>query len=205
MIYSTSPLVIVLFAVSTAAKSCVNITVPVDISARTGVFNIAVPQTNLDATTFIQNFTRQGRNFTDLALSGYTTTSGTYNISAEFCMPSVQTSHKPNLQILTHGIGFDKTYADFWQLCDPANIFSRYWDLSYNDFNYSYVDVATDTYQFCTLAYDRLGIGNSSHGEPLDEIQASLEIASLAEITNMLRNGTFPGVDKTFSKIVHVG
>ena len=81
----------------------------------------------------------------------------------------------------------------------------RYWDLSYNNFNYSYVDVATDKYKYCTLAYDRLGTGNSSHGEPLNEIQAFLEIAALAELTNMLRKGTFPGVKQTFGKVTHVG
>ena len=80
-----------------------------------------------------------------------------------------------------------------------------YWDLSYNNFNYSYVDVATDGYKYCTLSYDRLGIGNSSHGEPLDEIQASLEVAALYELTMMLRNGTFPGVSTAFDKVVHVG
>ena len=82
---------------------------------------------------------------------------------------------------------------------------TRYWDLSYNNFNYSYVDVATDKYGYCTLSYDRLGIGNSSHGEPLNEIQASLEIASLAELTTMLRKGTFPGVTQAFDKVTHVG
>ena len=87
----------------------------------------------------------------------------------------------------------------------PANRCGRYWDLSYNNFNYSYVDVATDTYGYCTLAYDRLGIGNSSHGEPLNEIQSSLEVAALAELTLMLRHGTFPGVKQTFDKITHVG
>lgn len=81
----------------------------------------------------------------------------------------------------------------------------RYWDSSYNDFNYSYVNVATDTYKYCTLNYDRLGLGNSSHGEPLNEIQSFLEIAALAELTMMLRNGTFPGVNQTFSKVTHVG
>ena len=93
-----------------AAKSCINITVPVDISARTGVFNIAVPQTDLDAATFIQNQTQQGRNFTDEALIGYATTAGTYNISTQFCVPSVNTASNPTIQILIHGIGFDKTY-----------------------------------------------------------------------------------------------
>lgn len=81
----------------------------------------------------------------------------------------------------------------------------RYWDIPYNNFNYSYIDVAVDDYKYCTLSYDRLGIGNSSHGEPLNEIQSYLEVAALAELTDMLRNGTFPGVKHAFEKITHVG
>ena len=106
---SLSLAVLASFSTYAAAKSCTNITVPVTVSARTGMFNIAVPQTNLDATTFIQNVTQQGRNFTDIALTGYKTTSGTYNISAQFCVPSADTSTNPTVQVLTHGIGFDKT------------------------------------------------------------------------------------------------
>ena len=81
---------------------------------------------------------------------------------------------------------------------------TSYWDLPFNNFNYSYVDAVTND-KYCTLSYDRLGIGNSSHGEPRDEIQASLEIAALYELTMMLRNGKFPGVPKAFTKTVHVG
>ena len=65
--------------------------------------------------------------------------------------------------------------------------------------------MATDRYHYATLSYDRLGIGMSSHGEPLDEIQASLEIAVLAELTMMLRNGSFPSLGQPFSKVIHVG
>lgn len=109
--FSKSAFAVVLLAGSAAAKTCMNMSVPVTISARTGVFDIAVPQTNLDATTFAQNQTQQGRNFTETILSGYATTAGTYNISAQFCMPSSMnaTMTKPTIQILTHGIGFDKT------------------------------------------------------------------------------------------------
>ena len=109
--FAISALSLVVLAGSATAKTCVNTTVPVTISARTGVFNIDVPQTNLDAITFVSNQTQQGRNFTETALSGYATTAGTYNISAQFCMPSSMdvTATKPTVQILTHGIGFDKT------------------------------------------------------------------------------------------------
>jgi hypothetical protein len=50
-----------------------------------------------------------------------------------------------------------------------------------------------------------LGIGNSSHGDPLNEIQAPLEVAATVALTMMLRNGTFPEVKKAFQKVVHVG
>ncbi|KAE8452475.1 hypothetical protein EG329_000377 [Mollisiaceae sp. DMI_Dod_QoI] len=187
MYYSTAALA--LFATSAAAKQCINATVPVQISARTGIFDIAIPQMNLEVTDFIFNMTQQGRNFTNTALTGYNTTSGTYNISTEFCRPDNDNSTDPTVQVLTHGIGFDKTY----------------WDLSSNNYNYSYVDVATDTYNYCTLNIDRLGIGNSSHGEPLNEIQSFLEVAATVQLTEMLRNGTFPNVNQTFTKVVHVG
>lgn len=90
-------------------------------------------------------------------------------------------------------------------ILDMLTGINSYWDSPYNNFNYSYVDVATDQYKYCTLSYDRLGIGNSSHGEPLNEIQASLEVAALAQLTMMLRNGTFPGVKQAFKKVTHVG
>ena len=195
---------VALLASLAAAKTCINATVPVNVDARTGLFNIATPLTNLDATTLASNFTQQGRNFTQFALEGYQTINKRYNISTEFCMPDSMASSQgswgsssatsPVVQVLTHGIGFDKAY----------------WDLSYNNYNYSYVDYATDHYGYCTLAYDRLGIGNSSHAvDPLatvDEIQASLEIAALHELTQMLRAGTFPSaLGHAFQKVIHVG
>ena len=93
------------------AKQCINQTVPVTISARTSIFNIAVPQTNMDAITFILNETQQGRNFNEVALAGYQTTSGTYSISTEMCIPDGCDWKVPpsGVQVLTHGIGFDKT------------------------------------------------------------------------------------------------
>lgn len=62
---------------------------------------------------------------------------------------------------------------------------------------------------YATLSYDRLGLGNSSHAntslETRDTIQSTLQVASLAAMTQKLRNCSFPQVNHTFSKIVHVG
>ncbi|KAI4204176.1 MAG: hypothetical protein LQ350_001367 [Teloschistes chrysophthalmus] len=177
------------FAGSVAAKQCQNLTVPVCISARNGVFNLPTLQGNADATTFAQNLTSIRGNFTKEVLLDYATVSGTYNISAKFCKPDVENGTNPTVQVLTHGLGFDKTY----------------WDLPFNDFNYSYIDVAVDQYGFCTLSIDRLGEGNSSKADPLSVLQAPAEMSVLYELTSMLRNGTLPNVPHAFSKIVHVG
>lgn len=172
-----------------SAKKCVNQTIPVSIASRNAVFgNIVNPQTNLQATNLSLVLAQQGHNATAEGLTGYRTISKTYHISTRFCTPDYPTEKNPAVQILTHGIGFDKTY----------------WDLSYDNFRQSYINTAVAN-RYCTLSYDRLGIGKSSHGEPRDEIQAALEIAALRAMTLMLREGKFPKVPHAFSKIIHVG
>lgn len=99
-----------LLAVAVSAKICYNMTLPISVTAQNGVFDgIETPKTNLDVTRFILATIQQGANFTDKALTGYNTVSGHYNISAQYCMPSSCRESSPNLQILTHGVGFDKT------------------------------------------------------------------------------------------------
>lgn len=96
-----------------SAKICYNATVQVPISARNGVFDdLDTPKTNREATMFALAASRQGGNGTKDALTGYATISGRYNISAQYCMSNKSASsnnHPPTVQILTHGVGFDKT------------------------------------------------------------------------------------------------
>jgi pimeloyl-ACP methyl ester carboxylesterase len=184
----TSIYVIAALTAAASAKHCINATVPVNVQAINGIFDISVPQTNLDVTTFISNLAQQGRNYTASITSGYKSISKTYDISTQFCIPSHGLQSNTTVQVLTHGVGFDKTY----------------WDIPYNNFNYSYVDAALNA-SYATLSFDRLGLGKSSHGHPLNEIQIFVEIAATAELTRMLRNGTFPGANHSFQKVVHVG
>ncbi|KAI9664983.1 MAG: hypothetical protein M1821_006431 [Bathelium mastoideum] len=171
-----------------AAKTCKSLDVPVNIEARQGTFNIPQLQSNLDATKFAQDSTSNQGNLTEEALTGYQTITGTYNISATFCAPDSNASNT-TVQVLSHGIGSDKSY----------------WDIQFGDGNYSYVDFAVDKYGYSTVAIDRLGIANSSHGDPLNFVQAPVEISALYEITKMLRNGSFPTVPTAFKNIVTVG
>jgi pimeloyl-ACP methyl ester carboxylesterase len=80
----------------------------------------------------------------------------------------------------------------------------RYWDLPYANYNYSYVDVAIAA-GYSTLAIDRYGIGNSTHGDPFNEIQANAEVEALNEVTKKLRAGSIAGISCTYKKVVHVG
>ena len=187
MIVSIAP--VLALVASAAARKCMNATVPVDVSARTAIFgNVPVPQTNPEVVAFIQKLSTQGSNYTAAGVTGYQTITKTYNISTQFCTPDDDKSANPTVQVLTHGIGFDKAY----------------WDLPYNNYNYSYVNSATAA-GYCTLSFDRLGIGASSHGEPRDEIQAALEVGALYSLTTLLREGRFPSVPHAFTKVVHVG
>ncbi|KAK7540761.1 Alpha/Beta hydrolase protein [Phyllosticta citribraziliensis] len=181
----------VLAALSTVVaseKTCLNQTVPVTISSRNGNFSLKAPSNNIEATAFVQNLSRPGQNYSSTVLSGYNTVSGTYNISTKFCYDNDKSGTDAALQILTHGIGFDKTY----------------WDLPYNNYNYSYINAALAA-GYSTLSYDRLGIGNSSHGDAVNEIQSFLEVEALRSLTTQLRKGSFPGVNQKFKKIIHGG
>ncbi|KAF2096643.1 hypothetical protein NA57DRAFT_42337 [Rhizodiscina lignyota] len=177
------------YSLLAAGKQCANVTVPVNIQARQALFNVPALHGNADATYFAQLFTNIGRNYTDDALAGYQSVTGTYEISAKFCHPDRGTGGNGTVQFLIHGMGFDKSY----------------WDLPFNNYNYSYIDLAVDKYGFCTVSIDRLGIGNSSHADPLNVVQAPAEVSAIYEITKMLRGGTFPGVTAKFHKVAHVG
>jgi pimeloyl-ACP methyl ester carboxylesterase len=76
--------------------------------------------------------------------------------------------------------------------------------LPYQNYNYSYVNTALAS-GYSTLAIDRLGIGNSSHGDPFNEIQAQAEVEALNAVTTKLRSGSIPQVGKAYKTVVHVG
>lgn len=109
-------------------------------------------------------------------------------MAATYCEPD--SGPGKALQILTHGVGFDRTY----------------WDFGFHDYNYSYVEAALDE-NYSTFAYDRLGVGQSSapSDEPIAEIQPWLEIESLYNLTVQLREAVLPGVSARYDKVFHVG
>ena len=71
-----------------------------------------------------------------------------------------------------------------------------------NNYNYSYVNVAVEEYGFSTFTWDRLGIAGSSHGDPVQEIQAPLEVDALKVLTRMLKHGKISGLPKSWNTII---
>ncbi len=117
--------------------------------------------------------------------------SGTYNTVMQHCFP-VDQPVSTTLQLLTHGIGFNASYWDF------------YLSSSQGDAQYSYINSATAA-GYSTLAYNRLGIMGSGPADPNKEVQPTVQVAILARITQLAREGKlFDQLPKP-SKIVHVG
>lgn len=113
---------------------------------------------------------------------------GTYKLAATYCEPDSGPGH--TLQILTHGVGFDRSY----------------WDLPFNKHSDSYVATAVDDHGYSTLTWDRLGVGASSKGDPVSEIQVFLEIAALKALTEKAKAGKLCTKQKhKYHSIAHVG
>lgn len=52
-----------------SARNCWNLTVPINISARNGVFNISTPSDDIAVTNFFLDFTAQGTNYSESVLT----------------------------------------------------------------------------------------------------------------------------------------
>lgn len=84
----------------------------------------------------------------------------------------------------TDGVGFDKSYWDFYSA------------------QYSYQDAAAQA-GYTTFSYDRLGVGLSDHPDPIQVVQAPLEIEIAHQLTQMLRAGSISKT--TFKNVIAVG
>ena len=185
-------------------RPCVDFMLPVPATAQNAEYNITQVNNNIDATTFAVDLdTWSSPNASDLLLRNITV-SDTFNISVQLCVPQNGTK-KNHLQIATHGLGFDK----------------RYWDVTVNSSEYSYVDAALAG-GYSILTYDRLGTGSSDKPDANTVVQAPLQLEILRSITQMARSGellkrstgtgnpvasTAPSnnSDVSFDKIIHVG
>jgi len=125
------------------------------------------------------------------ALPDTTTLTKTFNISVEYCTPVNPGPKASTLHVLTHGLGFDRSYWDFYLPSEPHNA------------QYSYVNAAIGA-GYSTFSYNRLGLEPSTVADPYTEIQGTVEVAVLTGLTTLIRAGNLPHVP-TPAKVLHVG
>ncbi|KAI1386512.1 Alpha/Beta hydrolase protein [Hypoxylon trugodes] len=176
------------FAAVASARNCKNLTIPLTISSVNTKFTLKAPSTNIDVTNFVLDLVQAGANYTNeiVADPPSATVTGNYTIGATYCEPD--SGPGSTLQVLTHGVAFDRSYWDF-----PAQ-----------NYKYSYINAALSR-GYSVFFWDRLGLGLSSRGEAVNEIQATLEESALYALTTSLRKAQIPGITTHFDKIVHLG
>ncbi|KAL6851823.1 alpha/beta-hydrolase [Trichoderma novae-zelandiae] len=153
---------------------CKQLDIALPVTAETAVYDIPRVDNDIEAAAWaIYDATRTTPHGPENIVKN-TTTSGTFNIHAQLCIPKgAQKSKNSTLQIATHGVHYD----------------SRYWDSTYKPENHSYVEAALEA-GFSILTYDRLGVGESDKPDAYTVVQAPLELEILRQLTLMARNGS---------------
>lgn len=153
--------------------SCSQFIVPITASADNYIVKDPVRvDSNIDAVNYAWDYdTWSHGRYNQSRIASVNPVKGTYNISVQLCVPSEARGTGETLQIVTHGLLFDK----------------RYWDSEYEPENYSYVRAAVGA-GYSVLTWDRLGTGQSDKPDAYDVVQAPLELEILREITILARS-----------------
>lgn len=173
-------------------RPCVEFNLPIEATAQSAIYDVPTIDDNISAMAFA--VLRDTWDHQYLPVKNQTI-SATYDISVQLCVPP-EGSKKDHLQVLTHGVAFDK----------------RYWDSEINPSEYSYVENALKA-GYSVLSYDRLGTGKSAKPNGYTEVSATLELEHLRIISEMARSGELmkrvpaSNIDtaQSFKKIIHVG
>lgn len=161
---------------------CISGTVDVTASAKNIRVNSQEPANQTVVTELIVENLQINSTLSKRLVGSENLVSGTYGIYSQLCFPN-GTINATTVQFLIHGVGFDRSY---WNVAP----------------NYSYVDYAAEQ-GYTTFFYDRLGIGLSDHPDPLQIVQAELEVAIAHELVQLLRTGVIS--NHTFKNVVGVG
>ncbi|KAF7557774.1 hypothetical protein G7Z17_g504 [Cylindrodendrum hubeiense] len=180
---------------------CTQLDIPVFATADSAIYDIPRVDNNIEARAWAIYSDTWSTPGYDQRIIKNTTTSGTFNIHAQLCIPKFFNKKKDILQIATHGVHYD----------------SRYWDPELDREELSYVEASLKE-GYSIFTYDRLGVGESDKPDAYDVVQAPLEVEILRQLTLMARNGTlyrfarrakptFTALNKVEmpSKVVHVG
>ncbi|KAK3336280.1 Alpha/Beta hydrolase protein [Cercophora scortea] len=171
---------------TTSAGQCSPVSFKLSATAQNTVF-ASPPNPNNE--TQILNFITQGLS-TGVPTAGTQTVSGNFTINAIYCKPSPGTVSRDAVQILVHGILYNKTVWSGLGFGDQYN-----WHAFANDRGYH------------TLAIDRLGHGtNPQIPDPLNVVQGWLHVEIIHKLIQAVRtNAANNALDRGFGKVIYVG
>ena len=101
-------LIYMLFLPAEAKTRCTDLTIPVTVTVPSFTLSFPQFQNSYQAISFVQQVVKRDISSNPVALGPNRTK--TFSISAQYCTPTSQRNSK-TLQILSHGLGFDKRYS----------------------------------------------------------------------------------------------
>ncbi|OQN96481.1 hypothetical protein B0A48_17537 [Cryoendolithus antarcticus] len=153
--------------------TCKSFDIPIFATADSAIYDIPRVNNDVEATAWaIWDATRTNPHGPYSRLQN-TTTSETFKIHAQLCVPKARSPRGDILQLATHGVHYD----------------SRYWDSAYQPEQHSYVDASLKA-GYSIFTYDRLGVGQSDHPDAYTVVQGAIELEILRQLTLMARNGS---------------
>ncbi|KAK7419606.1 hypothetical protein QQX98_003197 [Neonectria punicea] len=182
---------------SKPTKRCIQLDVPVEVSATNYQYKTSRIDSNIDATGWLWDMYTWSHPTGEAIITDTIEVHEEFTIRAQLCVPP-RSNKSSILQIASHGLAFDK----------------RYWDVSSNPEQHNYVDAALGK-GYSILTYDRIGTGGSTKPDAYTIVQSLTEVEVLKELTKLARSGKLIessriNSDKNIrsykpSKIVHVG
>ncbi|KAM0719599.1 hypothetical protein Q7P37_003729 [Cladosporium fusiforme] len=122
------------------AYSCIDFNAPITVTAPSYKPAFSEFGNHYDAVLLLQKITTRPTGKETPLFSGSENVTFTISIDASFCTASDQPNENQDIQVLTHGIGFDKSY----------------WDFGGRNSEYNYVRAATNA-GYATLSWSRPG------------------------------------------------
>ena len=174
-------------ATSSSGKgaTCITGNVPIKISATNTKILLDEPANQTVVNELIQELFEANSALVNKTNGGPYPVHATFAIDTTLCFPNtlVKAGQVRTVQVLSHGVGLDKSY----------------WDIAPG---YSYVDAAAAA-GYATVAYNRLGVGNSDHPDAIQVVQSFTEVEILHGIVSLLRSGRLGS--RQFKSVIGVG
>lgn len=180
---------LICLASAACAYTCFDFNTPITVTAPCYIPAFKELANHFDSVQLLVDISSRITDDTVSPFSGSENVTVTFTIDASFCTEDTTPKANQDVQILTHGVGSDKSY----------------WDFGGHDSRYNYIRAATKA-GYATLHWSRPGTGLSSSGDPYNILQADIQAAVLIEITRLLRSGGLHvSLPRPSGRVLHVG